>query len=269
LQAEWQVARSIAMRGGAGLYRQAPEIEQVIGAWSAVSPQLERSSQYDVGVEWRPRPSSRLQVTLYDREDADYMRRAGAETRLVAGRLVRGSPTARYANRLDGSARGVEVLAQVRNPNGLTGWISYAYGRNRYHDNVSDETFWGNLDQRHTFNAYAGYRLTPKTSVSAKLRMGSNFPAPGYYGASDGTFFVTDRKNEVRLPVYTRLDLRANRTFGWSRHRLTLFAEVINVLDRENVRYSPPSIDSRTREVRRLYESMIPIVPSAGLLIEF
>ena len=150
------------------------------------------------------------------------------------------------------------MLMQLRNPNGLTGWVSYAYGRNRYHDSVSDETFWGNLDQRHTFNAYAGYRLTPKTSLSAKLRMGSNFPTPGYYEASAGTFFVSDRKN-----------VRANRTFGWSRHRMTLFAEVINVLDRENVRYSPPSIDSRTREARRLYESMIPIVPSAGVLVEF
>jgi CarboxypepD_reg-like domain len=269
LQAEWRIAAPVTVRGGVGLYRQAPELEQVIGAWSATDPQLERSSQFDLGVEWRPGASTRVQVTLFDRQDDDYMRRAGAETRVVSGRLVRASPAARYANRLDGFARGVEVLAQLRNPNGLSGWISYAYGRNQYHDEVSDETFWGNLDQRHTFNAYAGYRLTAKTSLSAKLRMGSNFPAPGYYAESGGTFFVIDRKNEVRLPVYARLDLRANRTFGWSRHRLTLFAEVINVLDRANVRYSPPSIDSRTREARHLYESMIPIVPSAGVLIEF
>jgi hypothetical protein len=269
LQAEWQVATPFTVRGGVGLYRQAPELEQVTGAWSATDPRLERSSQFDLGLEWRPRASTRVQVTAFDRQDDDYMRRVGAETRLAGTRLVRASPTARFANRLDGFARGVEVLAQLRNPNGLTGWISYAYGRNRYHDSVSGETFWGNLDQRHTFNAYAGYRLTDKTSLSAKLRMGSNFPAPGYYEKSGGSFFVIDRKNEVRLPVYARLDLRANRTFGWSRHRMTLFAEVINVLDRANVRYSPPSIDSRTREARRLYESMIPIVPSAGVLIEF
>jgi hypothetical protein len=99
--------------------------------------------------------------------------------------------------------------------------------------------------------------------------MGSSFPVPGYFGESDGRTYVIDRKNELRLPVYARLDLRANRTFAWSRHRVTLFAEIINVLDRANVRFSPPSIDSRTREARRLYESMIPIVPSAGVLMEF
>jgi CarboxypepD_reg-like domain len=269
VQAEWQLASSLSVRGGSGVYRQAPEIEQVVGAWSAIDPDLERSTQFDLGLEWRPAASTRFQMTVFDRQDDDYMRRAGGETRVVGNRLVRGSATARFANRLDGYARGVEVLAQLRNPNGLAGWVSYAYGRNRYHDTISDETFWGNLDQRHTFNAYASYRLTAKMSLSAKLRMGSNFPAPGYYEASGGTFFVIDRKNEVRLPVYSRLDLRANRTFGWSGHRMTLFAEVINVLDRANVRYSPPSIDSRTREARRLYESMIPIVPSAGVLIEF
>ena len=51
--------------------------------------------------------------------------------------------------------------------------------------------------------------------------------------------------------------------------RLTLFAEVINVLNKENVRYHPPSIDGRTFEARRLFESLLPVVPSAGLLIEF
>jgi hypothetical protein len=269
LQAEWRASPSLSLRGGAGVYRQAPEFEEAIGAWSALNPRLERSTQSDVGLEWRPRRSARVQVTVFDRQDDDVMRRAGGETRVIGTRLVRGSPSARFANRLDGFARGVEVLAERRTPNGLTGWIAYAFGRNQYHDSVSDETFWGNLDQRHTFNAYAGYRLTATTSLSAKLRMGSNVPAPGYYEASGGTFYVTDRKNEVRLPTYARLDLRANRTFRWSQHRMTLFAEVVNVLDRANVRYSPPSIDSRTREARQLYESMIPIVPSAGILIEF
>ena len=38
----------------------------------------------------------------------------------------------------------------------------------------------GDADQRHTFNAYGQYRLSTRTSLSAKLRMGSNFPIPGY-----------------------------------------------------------------------------------------
>jgi hypothetical protein len=44
---------------------------------------------------------------------------------------------------------------------------------------------------------------------------------------------------------------------------------VINVLSNENVRYHPPSIDGRTFEARRLFEELLPVVPSAGVLFEF
>lgn len=116
---------------------------------------------------------------------------------------------------------------------------------------------------------YLFYRLSARTSVSARLRAGSNVPAPGYYVRRDAAWFVSSTRNEVRVPVYSRLDLRANRTFNWSRKRLTLFAEVMNVLNRDNVRFTPPGINTRTGQASGLFESMIPFVPSAGILIEF
>jgi hypothetical protein len=41
---------------------------------------------------------------LYHRDDEDVIRRPQADTRLVAGRVLRGSTTARFATRLDGFA---------------------------------------------------------------------------------------------------------------------------------------------------------------------
>jgi len=269
IQAEWRVRQGLTVRGGAGSYQQFPDFEQVLGAWAALTPRLERAQQYDLGIEQQFGAAMRAQVTVYDREEQDFMRRPGADTRLIGTRVLRGVSTARYETRLDGYARGVEVLLERRSPTGLTGWISYSYGRNRYEDSQSRESYWGDLDQRHTVNVYGFYRFGSRTSFSAKLRAGSNTPAPGYFSESGGAFFVTDERNGLRLPSYARLDLRANRTFSWSHRRLTLFAEVINVLNRENVRYRPPSIDTRTREVRRMFETLIPVVPSAGVLIEF
>jgi len=134
---------------------------------------------------------------------------------------------------------------------------------------VSGERFWGDFDQRHTLNAYGLYRYSDRASFVAKLRVGSNFPIPGYYGESGGAYFVTDVRNTERLPVYGRLDLRANRTFTWSQRRLTLFAEVINVLNRDNMRFTPPGINTLTRAATTPFDSMLPIVPSVGALIEF
>jgi hypothetical protein len=269
VQAEWKLTTSTAVRGGAGVYRQFPDFEQVIGALGLPGATSERAEQFDLGFEHRMTGNTRWQVTLYDREETGGFRRPGAESRLVNGRPVRGIPSAPYRDSLDGYARGVELLLQRKSPNGLAGWISYAYGRNEYRDRVTGETFWGDLDQRHTFNVYLFYRTSDKFSVSGKLRAGTNTPAPGYYTAAGDDFFLSDSRNTLRLPFYSRLDLRANRTFTWPHKRLTLFAEVMNVFNRENVRFNPPGINTRTGQVTRVFETLIPIVPSAGILLEF
>jgi hypothetical protein len=269
-QAEWRAISALKVRAGAGVYRQFPDFDKLLGVSGGIGLQPERADQYDLGVEQRIGRSLRVSMTLYDREEHDMLRRPGAETRIVSGRVVRGSASTRYENRLEGFARGVELTVQRSiTGRGVSGWFSYAFGRNRYHDNVSGETYWGDADQRHTMNAYALYRYSERASFVAKLRIGSNFPIPGYYASRDGMYFVTDVRNTARLPVYSRLDLRANRTFNWSRRRLTLFAEIINVLNRDNMRFIPPGVNVTTRTTSRPFDSMLPIVPSVGILIEF
>jgi hypothetical protein len=118
-------------------------------------------------------------------------------------------------------------------------------------------------------NLYLSFRISDRTNVSTKIRGGTNVPAPGYYVQQGDAFFVSSTRNTLRLPTYSRVDVRANRTFNWSRKRLTLFAEVINLLNRENVRFNPPGVSTSTGRASNLYESLIPIVPSAGILIEF
>jgi hypothetical protein len=269
LQGDWKLAPSISVRGGAGVYRQFPDFEQVIGALGQRDARAQRAAQYDLGFEQRLGESVRWQVTLYDREEHGFFRRPAAETRLVLGRVVRGSTSAPFEAGLDGFARGVELLVQRKATTGISGWLSYSFGRYRVSDHRTHETYWGDLDQRHTLNLYLFYRISGRTSVSAKLRAGSNVPAPGYYTQRGSDYFVSSSRNEVRMPTYSRVDVRANRTFNWSRKRLTLFGEVMNVLDRDNVRFNPPGINTTTGRASGLFESMIPIVPSAGILIEF
>ncbi len=269
VQGEVKLPHGATVRGGTGIYRQFPEFDQVIGTLGSRSARAQRAEQYDLGFEQRLGPSLRWQVTVFDREETGLFRRAGGETRLANGRVVRGSITAPYQASLEGFARGVEVLLQRRSTTGVSGWLAYSYGRIRNTDTQTRETYWSDLDQRHATNLYVSYRVSDRTSVSAKARVGSNVPAPGYYTKQGSDYFLTSSRNTLRLPTYSRVDVRANRTFNWVHKRLTLFAEVINLLDRDNVRFNPPGVNSTTRKVSNLFESMIPIVPSAGILIEF
>ena len=270
VQSEWRVTAGLKVRAGAGRYQQFADFDKVLGVSGGIGLQPERADQYDIGVEQRLGGTLRVSATLYDREERGMLRRPGDETRVAGTLVVRALASTQYENRLDGFARGVELMVQrAASGRGVSGWFSYAFGRNRYRDTVSGESFWGDADQRHTMNAYALYRRSERASFVAKLRLGSNFPIPGYYAERDGSYVVTDVRNTARLPLYSRLDLRANRAYNWSHRRLTLFAEVINVLNRSNVRFSPPGINVTTRTATKPFDSMLPIIPSVGILIEF
>jgi hypothetical protein len=276
LQTEWRLRAATILRASAGRYVQLPDFDRVFGAAGNPSAVPERARQYDVGLEQRFGHTWRAVVTGYDREERDMLRQPGNDTHLVtlpsgATFIKAADFTSKFFNELNGYSRGVEFLVQrTTTGRGLSGSIAYAYGLNRYDDIVTHESYWGDSDQRHTLNAFAVYTHSDRTSLVVKMRAGSNFPIPGYYTErSDGTFYIGPDRNTARLPVYARLDIRGNRTFTWSNHRVTLFAEVINVLNRENVRFVPPPVNTRLNIVGTPFETMFPIVPSLGVLIEF
>ncbi len=81
-------------------------------------------------------------------------------------------------------------------------------------------------------------------------------------------YIVSDRRNIARLPAYARLDLRGTRTFAFTRSRLTLFVEMMNVTGKTNWRTAAGFI-SPDGEIRQLVKPLVPFVPSAGMLLEF
>ena len=92
--------------------------------------------------------------------------------------------------------------------------------------------------------------------------------APSLLGGPVLFYGLAAERNTLRLPAYARLDIRADRVFNWSSHRITLFGEVINALNRTNLRNVPFSVDRRGR-VSGATDSLMPIVPSVGCVVEF
>jgi len=264
------IGRALTLRGGGGVYRQEPDFAELLGFRGTAGLAPERAYHADAGLEGRVSPTLRWQATVYNREDRDLLRLPGSEIRLVNGSVLSGSTTTHYVNALDGYARGVELMIERRTPNGFSGWVSYSLGFNRYRDHTTGETFDGDFDQRHTINVYGSYRASDRLSFNARFRAGSNVPLTGYWTEHDsGDYVAGDQRNSVRMPVYSRLDLRANRTFTKEHKRLTLFLEAINVFNRSNVRQDVPSVDRRTFLATHLFETMLPLVPSIGVLVEF
>lgn len=274
LEARVPLAARYVLRAGGGVYRQEPAFVEVKGLRGSDLDAM-RSYHADIAIEGPLLRSITWQVSAYNREDRGYPWLPGAEFRIANNRLIIPSFTSRYENALDGHSRGVEVLVQRRSPNGLSGWVAYNLALTEYRNASTGETFHADYDQRHTLNMYGVYRFSDRMSFSSRFRAGSNFPTPGYFesrtAASSGQllYFLSSARNNLRVPVYTRLDVRANRTFSWRTTRLTLFAEVLNVYARDNVRASSPGINGVTHQVFGLYDSMFPLIPSAGISFEF
>jgi len=252
----------------AGGYAQFPGLDQLFGQAGNRDLVAERSDHFTLGVDHRLSSTVRAQVQLYNQEERDRIGQAQLEPRLDGGRVsVPQNGTLR--NAWSGTSRGVEVLVQRRSPNGVTGWVSYALAHAELEDADTGLAFDSDFDQRHTVNAYLSYRVSDRTNVSTKFRYGSNTPVAGYYEESGGDFRLSRERNLARLPAYSRLDVRGNRTFTMGRARLTAYVEVLNLLNHSNFRYTGRSIFLPRGEVTFSHDTQFPILPAAGFTVEW
>jgi hypothetical protein len=93
-------------------------------------------------------------------------------------------------------------------------------------------------------------------------------PVLGYFAEQDNQLVLASTRNDLRLPAYARLDLRINRTYHFTKRRLTLFAEVLNVLNRENVGRTDGTVRT-IGTVTGFVETLFPVLPSVGIRVEF
>lgn len=265
---EWAIGQGWTLNGSAGVTYQFPGIEEALAGGRQGELKPERAAELDGGIEQRL-GANRWRVTVFERDERDLLKEPDASPRIVGDVLRDDLGPTQYANALTGAAHGVEFLFQHSARKGVSGWAAYAYGRTRVADPLQGEVYWADFDQRHGFNASGIYRFSDRTIAALKFRSGSNFPIPGYLVRRGGELFAGDRRNTVRLPAYARLDIRASHAFYYAAHRVTLFADVVNVLNRTNTGLANGSIDPVTGRATELTRTLFPRLPSVGILVEF
>jgi hypothetical protein len=184
----------------------------------------------------------------------------------------------------------------------VTGWASYTWGK-------ADRTSYGRVfpfeyDRRHAFTVVAAYRVTQRWEVATTTRLASGFPRTTPIGLrvagiedtfdSDGdgvtdeivprrdasgllvygvNYGPVENLNQARLPLFARADLRVTWRPRGAQGRWELYAEVINLLDRQNagafdprLEYDPASDRPRIVEER---DQAIPRLPTVGVRFRF
>ncbi len=270
LSLEWRWGGYNKLDAGWGVFSQFPEVVPVLGRNGDPGLRAEMARAAILGYERLLSRNTRIRIELFDKEESNLVRTRDRLFRLVNGKVTAPDLNFHYDNALRGYARGFEVFLQRRSANRLAGWISYAYALTRRRDLVTGETYNSEFDQRHTINVYGSYRFSESWSLSLKARLGSGFPYPGYFEQRGADFYLTTARNDVRLPWYSRVDLRCSKAFYFKRSKLSLYIEVLNLFNRENLRYDQTnSVNTTTRKVSMARDSLLPLLPTAGFVLEF
>ncbi|MBL7959602.1 TonB-dependent receptor [bacterium] len=193
-----------------------------------------------------------------------------ADSADIIARIDRRTVSTVPSNGGKGYAYGFEVFLQRDSKSikdKFSGWVSYAYSvakRKTY----GTQTYF-DFDQRHTLSLVGNYLFTRWFEFSAKLKVGSGFPATAPVGSVPQQFIVDtkdangygdgvadsiivrfdpngrlvqtidfggeENKNLKRLPVYHRLDLRASFYARFWGAKWTFYLDAINVYDQKNV----------------------------------
>ena len=203
-----------------------------------------------------------------------------------------------------GRAYGFDLFAsrlQTRDAR-VTGWASYTWGR-------GDRDAYGrryafDYDRRHAVAAVIAYRWSPNWELATTTRVASGFPRTAPLGVrvaaiedqadrdGDGVLDElvpaidaagllvyevnlggVDNLYRARLPVFSRVDLRATWRPRGAAGRWELYAEVINLLNRKNagafearLEYDPASDRPQIVEER---DQSIPRLPTIGVRFRF
>jgi outer membrane cobalamin receptor len=253
-----------------GAYAQFPSFGQLYGFGGNHELTSERSRHLTVAVERLLTPTLRARVEAYEQRESDLLWSPDAEWRMLGSLIRPGRASASWLNALSGRSRGVELLLQRRSANGLSGWIGYGLAHARRFDPKRGLGFDSDYDQRHTLTVYASRRLGGTLNLSTKYRYGSGFPIAGFYRAKAGDVFLSTDRNGLRAEPYSRWDVRVNKAFACRRLKLTLYGEVINLLNHTHMRYTGlDSVNIRTGRVFLENETLFPRLPSLGVTVEF
>lgn len=185
-------------------------------------------------------------------------------------------------------AKGFEVFIKREKGSKFTWWASYAYAKiddqinHVLYSNVAgpdgldvayNSQYPNPYDQRHTLYLDLSYRPNLEWQFNLAWHYHSGWPYTGVELRSaqveGGTVYWLNQGELLaeRYPAYNRLDLRVNRYFDVWGGRLTAFFEVINVLDRENVRgYNYEIVGAGgSIYIDREVETAFPMLPVLGV----
>lgn len=240
------------VKAGAGLFYQPPSVLETAPGYGQSGLVSNRAVHYDVGFEQEFTRQLELSTDVFYKEMTDLV---------VAG----------AGNSGDGFAYGVEWLLRYEPDEHFFGWLSYTLSRSERRNLPGQPYYLFQYDQTHILTVLGSYKLDRGWQVGARFRLVSGDPyTPTETGAYDATVGVQQGvaaypPNGARLPIFEQLDARVDKTWTFSKWKLSAYLDVQNVYNATN----PVGQTYNYNFTQSATANGLPILPILGLRAEF
>ena len=247
------VTEGTVLKGGVGLYAEAPDGDETDASIGNSDLTSEMSVQYSLGVEQRFTEALSIDVVGFFKSLDNLVTRVD-------------DPQVRFANQGVGRAYGLEVLLRHDLTDRLYGWIAYTLQVSERRDAPGDDYRLFDSDQTHNVILIGQYKLTPTWTLGARWRYVSGNPTTPVAGAvfdADADVYVPlyGDVNSDRLPAFHQLDLRLDKWWLFDAWRLLTYLEIRNVYNQQNAQAVSYNFDFSQSSTQ--YE--LPFFPSIGV----
>jgi TonB family protein len=253
LTSRYQLSDATTLKGGVGLFSQAPDFSETLPIIGNPHLRAPRAQHYSLGVEQHV--TDRLLVTV-----------EGFYKRLSL--LTVNSPVPGENLNNDGVGRiyGGELSARLRPTDQSTGFLSYTLSRSQRRDHAGDDWRLFNWDQTHILTVSGAHALGRGWNLSGTFRYVTGTPytpvvASVYNSNTDTYKAVYGAVNGARSNAFHRLDVRIEKTWAIRSGSLALYLDVQNAYDHQGD-------EGRVYNYNFTQSGTIPglpIIPSLGL----
>jgi TonB family protein len=236
------------LKGGMGVFYQPPQPQETDPVFGQPGVKSNRATQYDVGVEQEITRHVEISVEGW--------------YKLLDNLVASG-----YDNEGHGRAFGLETLLRWKPDGRFFGWLAYTLSRSQRSDPPSQVETLYTYDQTHILTILGSYKLGHGWEFGSRFRLVSgNLYSPSMYGFYDenvGTQLSLPSypPNGARLPMFTQLDIRVDKTWQFKRWRLGTYLDVQNVYNRGNAE----GVGYNYNYTQTSYVTGIPFLPNLGV----
>lgn len=232
LALDWQFSTPVALIASAGTYNRFPDLGTVMPGVGNPDLLSYKAEHYTLGLKGEFQNDWTWSTEFYRKN----------LSRLPLG-LDESQPDAElfYSNDVEGEAEGVDLFLNRNRSDDWYGWVSLSYALSERTNLRTGETRTYTLDTPVVLNMVANYQFLPQWDAGFRFTAKSGEATTEIIGVRENPNFpgnyapVYGEPYADRLPFYARLDFRVSWEFYAFGNPGSLFVDVLNVLNRENI----------------------------------